>query len=981
MVLLRNMSCGLLLFLLLPWFGLGRTPPTHVFPPGIVASHCLSRIFWMKLDQRFLKGKVFTLELVDPHGGVPVPLDAKLASRCGYILSEDVWGNPVFRASVLGCHVTNQGDTWFSLGVNVKVSSAVDERRMTTYSHMMYCTYASWAPREILCEENYMEVSVKSDVPTISEGKDPEQWMSAHWMSALPGAQEAAYKIWQMMFHSPSGRNIILVSNAAKLGYGFNNTGARVFLRTPYFSNESEITMIENLPVATVSSTAVYKQRWLLLLIDTTVSCPVDGVLFSNTTITWSVPSILPPLILQLGTFRSENVSMGVGGRRVTDPEALSYSLQMNTTHIEVTVPIGAEGGRIKSDVVNGVYGTTYSINLFLEHVWTDTDWHLTKYIVIKPITTPFTARVPTVINNTIPDTRLFNIVIGSFLPDDQLVKVEIGNVPYTIQEAKSHGYKISETLFPNGTKGFVLEVPFDDSNVIKEYVNRNETKYTLLVNYTLKVGPERKSFHQPAEIECTLEDIIVPQAVGSCDEENMYLTLPTTGLRQYWDLYIGNELLILRSGLSHGYFLMENATHLLLKVPLFAKGVTYEDISLQGIQARLDVALRKANTMETLNIFSVQCNYHPSDFIVCFPNGTVAASALMLTDPSIDLGKTTLKDRSCKPREFTKDRAYFRFHVASCGTSLRFEGDYMVYENEISLERETLPVGGHPTITRDPAYRLTLLCYYLAKETLVKKASIRSKSRNSAPLPYGDGTVVLPSTFRGSRRTRQTLEIQSRISKDHTFTEFYNDKNRMVMKQWFEPMYFEIELLHYEDTNAELFLDKCWISQSPEFDGHPQWSIVEKSCEKETKSSLAQLFPVIKNKRVQNPSLVKRLMVRRLMPGSERVYLHCLTLICSSLTGPKNPASCGRQCPSVGEDTLDILTELHSRHHGYTAAGPILLTHSNGKDTVNANQETTIQMSGLWVAVGIITSMTVAVVILHQMTCIQFKKCNNLQK
>lgn len=44
---------------------------------------------------------------VDPYAG-PVLLDEKLASRCGYVLSEDMWGNPVFRASVLGCHVANE---------------------------------------------------------------------------------------------------------------------------------------------------------------------------------------------------------------------------------------------------------------------------------------------------------------------------------------------------------------------------------------------------------------------------------------------------------------------------------------------------------------------------------------------------------------------------------------------------------------------------------------------------------------------------------------------------------------------------------------------------------------------------------------------------------------------------------------------------------------------------------------------------------
>lgn len=122
--------------------------------------------------------------------------------------------------------------------------------------------------------------------------------------------------------------------------------------------------------------------------------------------------------------------------------------------------------------------------------------------------------------------------------------------------------------------------------------------------------------------------------------------------------------------------------------------------------------------------------------FLVCYPNGTVAVSAFMKTVPPIDMSKTRLKDIACKPKRFTKEQAFFQFHVSSCGTSLRvsnvktvekerlknrtpsvsldlkslspiqFEGDHLIYENEISFEKETLPVQGPPVITRDPEYR-----------------------------------------------------------------------------------------------------------------------------------------------------------------------------------------------------------------------------------------------------------------------------------
>lgn len=68
-----------------------------------------------------------------------------------------------------------------------------------------------------------------------------------------------------------------------------------------------------------------------------------------------------------------------------------------------------------------------------------------------------------------------------------------------------------------------------------------------------------------------------VPEAVGSCDEENLYLTLPTFGLHQYWDLYLGTKLLTQHIALTNGYLAATNSTHLILQIPLFAGGLIYE--------------------------------------------------------------------------------------------------------------------------------------------------------------------------------------------------------------------------------------------------------------------------------------------------------------------------------------------------------------------------------------------------------------------
>ncbi|XP_061478635.1 uncharacterized protein LOC133382945 [Rhineura floridana] len=913
MELVEKLLCRMLFLFFMIQSGIGRTQQTFM-PPGFIESTCFSSIFWVKLDKFFLQDKFFIVEIIDPSG-VLILLEKKLEARCGYVLSNDVWGNTIFRASFLGCHVINEMDEKFFLSINIKVSLFQDMRAATTYQHPMRCSYIPWAPREILCEDNYMEVSVKSDVPVISDDE------TAEWMSALPEAQKVVYQIWQLMFYSPSGRKTTVVSAADKLGYSFNNTLARVFLRSPYSTNETERSVVNGVTMSTVSSTSMYKQRWLLLLIDTTVSCPIDGTSFTDTAIIWTVPSIIPRLVLQEATFTSLRISMAVDGQRIENPEKFNYILQRNNTHIGITIPIGASGGRLKSTVFNGVHGVTYSIDLLLEHTWTDTDWHLTKYTVIKPITTPFMPRIPRVVNNTVPETRLFDVTLGVFLPDVTLLALKIGEEPLSYMEAEQKGYKISDTPFPNGTVGFNLVVPFDDRNVLKEYVNKNETKYHLHVNYILNVGPELKLYDHPADIECIIADVELPEGIGYCDKENMYLAVPIVGLYQYWSLYVGNKPLSQATTLADGYLVTTNATHLVLQVPLFTVGIIYEEVSFERIQARFDLVLKKTNTLEILDIFSVRCSFHPSQFIVCYPNGTIAVSALMKTVPAIDMGKTRLKDSTCKPKEFTQEQAFFQFHVSTCGTSLRFEDEHLIYENEISFDKETLPEQGPPTITRDPAYRLTLLCYYPIKETLMQSAMFYGSSSSSRPpLPFGYGTMMTRSNVASLRRARQVLNILSNVFKDESFTELYGPHSAAVRCSR-EPIFLEVELKD-EAPDVELYLDNCWMSGTEEFRSIPQWNIITDGCKNKSSRSVS-FFPVTKSDRVKYPQHFKRLRIWILTPSLREVYFHCTVIAGTCFHLPGNGLPC-KQCSSGRK--LDQHSEIHPNHHGYVVVGPVLI-------------------------------------------------------
>ncbi|NXH09416.1 ZP2 protein, partial [Bucco capensis] len=787
-------------------------------PPGFVQSSCHSRIFWMKLNKLLLQGKFFQLEINDPYAG-PILLDEKVASRCGYVLSEDVWGNPIFRASVLGCHVANENlfGNILVISTECKLLNPNRHWRRNLKALSLLSVPVTMLKIFFFSKESPLcsQVSVKTDVPAVSND------YAVAWMSALPETQNVAYQLWQLMFVSPSGRKRITVSDAAKLGYSFNNTQYRVYLRAPYHSNESDISMVSGVNMNVVTSTSMYRQRWLLLLIDTTVSCPVDGISFTDTMLTWTVPRIIPTLVVQESTFLSKSILMGVDDQVVVNPEEKNYLLEHNETLIRITIPIGAEGGKLKSFISGGVYGVIYSIDLFLEHTWTDADWQTTKYTIFKSITTPFMPQIPTVTNNTLPEERLFNVAFGHFLHDVSLVAIAIGNVPFTLREAQQHGLKIYETPFSNRTKGFILEVSFDDPYILKEYVNRNETRYTLLINYTLSVGPEMTLYYHSAEVECVIADIELPEAVGYCDEENLYLAIPVFGLHQYWNLYLGNKLLNRHVVLTNGYLAATNSTHLILQVPLFAVGVIYEEVSFQKIRARFDVALRKVRTMDTLQMFSISCSFNSSAFIICHPDGTVTISAQMKTVPAIDMSKTKLRDSACKPKDYNEGHAFFKFHVTTCGTSVRFEGDHIIYENEISYEKETLPGQSTPMITRDPDYRLTVLCYYRAKETLVLGAFT---SDPSTPPPFGSGTMVARSNTAVYRKIRQALNVVSRVSKDYSFMEFYKP-NMAILKRPVDTVFLEVELKD-KSPDAELYLKNCWVTGSLDFNSTPRWNI-----------------------------------------------------------------------------------------------------------------------------------------------------------
>ncbi|XP_058863749.1 uncharacterized protein LOC131705350 [Acipenser ruthenus] len=830
-------------------------------PLGSVRTECQGSVMMMMLEKSFV-GKYFRINVIDNKGAL-LSLSPRLAAQCGYSLTVDFLGNAKFLASVLSCFAQNTNDETYKLTVQISVFSNSAMTSASSYVQSMTCRYSPWVEREILCERNYMEVSVRRGVPLIEPNfvqDDPD------WSLAYPEATAADNSIWKIVFHLPANRKTTMtVAQAMTNGYGINTTPTRILVRAAYNSTESQPRVIQTVPMAVLRSTTFYKQRWMVMMVDTAVTCPTDGTAFTEQMITWNVPRVLPPLVPtpQITTL---DVQMGVDGRKL-DPATIhnrDYKLDVGPQLITVKIPVGADGGYYKSHVLDNTYVISYSIEPMLEHTWQDGP-EKTKYTVLHPITTPFMPRPPVVTNNTVPKARVFNVTLGTFLPDVELVKIIVGSETLTVPEANLKGYNVQEHVFPNGSKTYTLQVPFEDPNVKQKVTPPDTRTYILPLTYLLNIVPENTPFTHPAVVEAILKDIILPTVTGYCDGAAFYTMVTYGNMGRNWVPFVGSREL--GGSLLALYKYNANATNFWMTVPYNSVDATYEVISSSGIRSRLDLTLKDVGTMVVVADFSLSCSF-PTKMIDCFTNGTMAALAVKVESvPSLSPSQLTLRDPSCRPLQSDAINAVFYFNVNSCGTTRRFDNNLLTYENEVLFT----------------SYRLRVACHYLVNDTKVVQFLYQN---NPAP-------VVQPGLG--------DLAVIMWLALDSAYNDFYGARDYPVVKYLRRPLYFEVELLYSRDPQAELFLENCWATYSADRNSSPKWDVVVDSCENSADEYLTIFHPVSSNARVLFPSHLKRFEVKMFSFTSGRdalkgqIYFHCGVVICDS--NRPSDSLCSRRC------------------------------------------------------------------------------------
>uniref|UniRef100_A0A3B3TCW0 Zona pellucida sperm-binding protein 4 n=1 Tax=Paramormyrops kingsleyae TaxID=1676925 RepID=A0A3B3TCW0_9TELE len=270
------------------------------------------------------------------------------------------------------------------------------------------------------------------------------------------------------------------------------------------------------------------------------------------------------------------------------------------------------------------------------------------------------------------------------------------------------------------------------------------------------------------------------------------------------------------------------------------------------------------------------QCYYGNAVTMQCTSDGQfVVVVAKDSTVPQLDVTSISMlggKAAPCSPVATTDAFAIFTFPVTACGTVVKVDGDYVVYENRMSSSYE-VGVGPLGSITRDSLYELS---------------------------PWWLST---------------------------------NLSDYPVTKWLRQPVYVEVRLLSRTDPNLVLLLDSCWATPTPDPLSLPQWSLLETGCPNPGDKYLTTLVPVDGSSGLPFPTYYKRFIVQMFAfvdPASKhhlqgQVFFHCSTAVCA----PSATDSCEQRCFRKGRAAV---RKDSFRHKAVVSSGEVKLVTTMGR-------------------------------------------------
>ncbi|XP_074541831.1 zona pellucida protein AX 1 [Halichoeres trimaculatus] len=845
-------------------------------------SDCAGNLMKLSLDKALAVGNQLEVEAL--NGTQQILLTPSLAAQCGYSMESDPWGNTRIYTSLMACFVDNKEDTTFNVGLKLRMySQSLPD--VVSHDVRQTCSYTRWASKEILCDRNYMEVSHHIATPGAqAEAKGQAQEDNSK-INTIPEASGAAHGIWKMTFYTPEPVSMVL-REAEQAGYVAMMTQNRLVMRSPYNTAETNSEDVAGVPMEVFRVSAYYKAPHGLNVVNLAAACPTGGVLFTEDTISWHVPRRVTPLID--GSFKITEMHMGINGQRLDRSQMTTRGYTLTTTdfHIVTEIPVGSPDGYYKSHAPDYQYHITYTVEPMLEVLWrVDGTQDDTRYKILFPITTPLMPRPPHSQDMTVSEDRMFSVHVGTFLHDVELRNISFSTGVLTVEECNAKGFTVQEHVFPNETKSFSLNVPFDADVVLKHNPEPLVTSYFLPLVFGFIILPEDTPFAHPVDLQAAVQDVELPTVTGTCDQNLFYVSVTYGNQGRNFETLVGPRQLTFE--LAESYHLKENGTHFSLVVPFSAQDTAFELLASDSVRARLDMLLYEPNNNWVLADFYLAC-YFPLTTTKCYSNGTMTAMAVKVESvPNLSPAQLTLRDPSCKP-SFSDDRfAYFTFSADSCGTTRTFSENYMVYENEIGLyynNKQNHNKGVAYTSPVDPDYKQTISCYYVVNNT--QQLSFGYKPRSKEPAAeIGSGELM----------------VQMRLSHDPSYELFYGPEDYPVVGYLRQSLYFEVELMQLADPQLELILEKCWATLHQDRTSVPSWDIIVDGCENPDDGYMTLFHPVLSDARVSVPSHVKRFSIKMFTFTKDeeilrdQIYVHCDAVICD--TNSREDGVCRGQC------------------------------------------------------------------------------------
>ncbi|GLD72007.1 uncharacterized protein AKAME5_002333100 [Lates japonicus] len=634
------------------------------FEETVVQSECRDRYLWIQVTSVQMP----RFEAVDGNGVHSI--SEQLASRCGYTIStfkRD--GFTTFRASYYSCFTHSQNDEVFTFRFNVIVSDGSGG----WLSHLVseVCSGLIWTHKEIICEEDYME------------------------------AKRTASSVWQLMFLQSDGQvSSMSISEAQTRGYSLTTTAQRVVLRSSYKQSHAQVITVDGIPVEVIQISLFFKKKLTVVMIDMSMACTVNSGSFDGAWLLWDIPWVMTPLVERVARFESRSLGVGVEGVLLDEPTATTrgFSLVQRGRLVQIGVPFGAEGGYWKSLVVNNMYKERYMIFVLYEHIFSllyeDGSSIDTRHRMLRVLDTPLLCRPPFSLDQTISDDQVFSIYLGNIPADVILEEVWINRKQLMIAESVEGGVSISPVVHANGSRAYKLQLPFEDSVVHWMYLGGGVVQYSIDINFTLTIMPQRDSYHHHTFITAQVFDAFPPEITAQCSDGGIaFSVVRPSQAKSLWEVGVNHEPLTSQLAAQRGYHLHNDAHKTTLEVPVFSIGYTYEGINLANFYGTFKLLLRDSKTLEVQTSTSKRCLFKTEDMMVCSADGTMTVvTTLTSTWPTVQPERTSLLDPTCEPKQVDGSRVLFEFKVDSCGTR--------------AMVQQTPAAGGvlpHPAIRPQP--------------------------------------------------------------------------------------------------------------------------------------------------------------------------------------------------------------------------------------------------------------------------------------